>query len=709
MSPDGRWAIVSNNEQSPAAPSALPPGSSNVLAGYSLAVVDTRTLRVASVYGGAGASFFEGVAAVNDAARPGRTLVLASGGSSNLVRTFDLSGDGTLSPLGDGIPVAGFPGALAVSLDGRTAYVSQNLGGSVTAIDLVNRRALGTRAVGYSPNGVAVSSAHAYVTNGGLSTYGPLSQPVPMPEFANPQSSDRSSSLSTLNIGLGGGLDASDSATPLRMDPAPDGTNLVGSARPGAIVARRDGQFAYVAMENVDRIATVALRGEPRVVAGLDLRLFVNAPYGTQPSAEVLSRDGKRLYVALAGLNAVAVLDARNPAQLHRLGLIPTGWYPSALALSPDGRYLYVTDAKGVDGWGLLQRIDMKTLPLIKVTLSALRYNRNVASAAPNAAVPPLRSGVRSNVIDRIVYIAVGDSSFDAVFGPAAQSDTPNLRALARTYGLADNFYVDDMNIDANRQFSLGGVATLYAQRTLHVNAGRAPFDAHASDPEDYARAGYVFNGLARAGISFRDYGALLDLSGFQPAPATKPRSRGRYPAGLGGSYTLAVPALAVLDGAVAPNFPGWNPSIPNAARAQAFIDDMGPLVQSDRGPALTYIWLPASASAGGMADADRALGKIVEFLSHTPHWSSTAVFVVGDGIDAPSDSVNRARSYAVVVSPLAKRGYVGHAHLSVASVLKTEEELLGLQPLALPDLLSTDMADFLGAVPYPSPYQAIP
>jgi hypothetical protein len=70
---------------------------------------------------------------------------------------------------------------------------------------------------------------------------------------------------------------------------------------------------------------------------------------------------------------------------------------------------------------------------------------------------------------------------------------------------------------------------------------------------------------------------------------------------------------------------------------------------------------------------------------------------------------VNRARSFALVVSPLAKHGYIGNTHLSTASVLKTEEELLGLQPLSLGDLLSSDMAEFFGQVPYPSAYQALP
>ncbi len=507
------------------------------------------------------------------------------------------------------------------------------------------------------------------------------------------------------------------------MDPIPDGVDNVGGAHPGALVMRRDGAYAYVSLANVDRVSTVQLTGEPHVVGGLDLRLFVNAPYGTQPDAEVLSSDGTRLYVALAGLNAVAVLDARTPAMLHRLGLIPTGSLPSALALSPDGRYLFIASARGVDGWGLLQRVDLKKLPLKDATLSALRYNRAVSAARRNAAVPALRSNRKSNVIDHVVYIAVGSGTYDGVFGDLGRGDadpayvsynastTPNLHALARTYGIADNFYADSMNADINTQFALSGMTTAYVEHTLPVNAGRAPFDAHGADPDDYPRAGYLFNSLRRAGLSFRDYGALLNVSGYQPA-MPQPQQRGRAStldaSGLGGLYTLDVPALAALDGNVDLSYAGWNPLIADSARAAEFVADMDRLVRADQEPAFTYVWLPTSGGTS-MADADRALGSIVAFLSHTPHWSSTALFIAGEGAAGTRDHVNRSRSYALVVSPLAKQGYVGHHHLSYASLVKTEEELLGLPPSSLGDLLATDMADFFGNVPYPNAYQAIP
>jgi DNA-binding beta-propeller fold protein YncE len=702
LTPDGRFAIVSNDEQDNAAPSALPRTAGAIMPGYSLAVIDTATMRIASAYQAPGASFFIGVAALRDPKNPAQTIVLASDGANNVVRVLDLAANGSLTAEPQSIPVPGFPATIDVALGGRVAYVAENVGDRVTAIDIADRRTLHDVEVGYAPFAAELDGNRLLVTNGGLARYRPLTQPAATPAFTNAAADEyRSSSLSVVQVDSYGDL-TSDSPSVVRMDPVPDGVENVGGARPGALVVRRDGRFAYVALSNVDRVATLAVQGEPHVVAGLDLRLFVNAPYGSEPSAEVLSSDGNRLYVALAGLNAVAVLDARNPAKLHRLGLIPTGWYPSALALSPDGRFLYVADAKGVDGWGQVQRIDLKRLALVKSTLSALRYNRSVGLARENTIVPPLRSNRRSSAIAHVVCITVGSGTYDAIFGDQSASQTPNLRALASQYALADDFFVSDLNRDANLQTILGG-PTLYAQQTLHVNAGRSPYDAHAQDPDDYARAGYIFNQLARAHLSFRDYGGLIDLSGYTPTLMTKRTTL----TGLGGLYTLDVPALAALNNAVDLDYPAANPQIDDAARAAEFEHDMASLVAANQEPAFVYISLPA-ASAAEMADADRALGQIVGYLSRTPQWSSTAIFIMTQDTGNMPDRVNRARSFALVVSPLAKRGYVGHAHLSPASVMKTEEELLGLPPLALPELLSTDMADFFSTVPYPSPYQPI-
>jgi YVTN family beta-propeller protein len=442
LAPGGRYAIVSNDLPDASLASGAPATASFLRAGYALTVVDTASMRVASVFTAPGLALYCGVAALRDPADPSRTLVLASDGPNGLVRVFDLSSGGTLTAEPASIPVPGYPAAITLSPDGRIAYVTSSAAGTVSTIDVAARSVLHTVPVGFTPFGVARSQNGLYVADGGLQAYQALAQPASAPTFATVSGSPyRSSALSIVPLAANGDAAVTDASTSaVRMDPIPDGVDTVGGAHPGSVVVRRDGRFAYVSLANVDRIATVALSGEPHVVGGLDIRLFVSAPYGTQPDAEALDPNGRRLYVALAGLNAVAVIDSTNPAQLHRLGLIPTGALPSALAISPDGRYLYVTAARGVDGWGLLQRIDLHSLTkpgLVKATLSALRYNRSVSVEKPNAVVPPLRSLRKSNVIDRVVYISVGASTFDGIFGDLGLPDSdPALTAYGESANL---------------------------------------------------------------------------------------------------------------------------------------------------------------------------------------------------------------------------------------------------------------------------------
>jgi len=345
----------------------------------------------------------------------------------------------------------------------------------------------------------------------------------------------------------------------------------------------------------------------------------------------------------------------------------------------------------------------------VKWTLDALRYNRTPATAKPDPIVPPLRSGRRSDAIDHVVFIAVQSPGYDAMFGDLAdpagephgngdpsletypQSVTPNLHALAHAYALADNFYAADEDAGVATQVPLVGTVSLYAQLMAGVGAARNPATDFGDDPEEYTRAGTIFNALERAGLSYRDYGGMLHLSGESAA-----------------GYTLGVPALAALSGNADLMYSMQESRGDAARRAAEFASDMTRYVQADAEPNFVYVALPVPNRPSGMAETDRALGSIVDFISHTPHWSSTAIFVVPEGVIPSTDHVNDLRSYALVVSPLARRGYVGRAHLYPAGVLKTEEEIFGLEPLSLGDLLATDMADFFLDVPDPEPYDAI-
>ncbi|HEY1429561.1 MAG TPA: alkaline phosphatase family protein [Candidatus Tumulicola sp.] len=683
LTPNGRFAIVSNNDdRAGGAPSQASP----LAAGASLAVVDAISMRVKSLYQDPGMSFSGGVAALNDPAQPGRTLVLASDGPHGVVLVFDLDSTGTLTPETQRVtlPPQAFPSGIAVTPNGRTAYVADSRGNAVYSVDVAQRRVTATLAAGYGTQHVAVAGGHVVATSGSAAAFEPVASPAPRPPFGAPAfDADRSMVSSVFVTGADGTL----GSNPYRvhMDQQPDGSQVIGGDAPGAVVISRDGSTGYVALSNVDRVAVLALNGEPHVVRGLDLRLFPDAPYGAQPSALALSRDGKRLFVALAGLDSVAVLDARSPSR-YRYGLVPTGWFPTALAVSPNGRYLYVVGAKGVDGWGVLSRVDLKHTSLIRATMNTLRYTRVAGVAHFNAVVPPLRSARRSDTIQHVVYVGVDPQTYDGAFGADATAD-PNLHALATAYASADNFYAADRDRDVARAYSYSGSATLATELAAPIGLSKVPPGAGADDPDGYPRFGSLFDALARAGLTYRDYGGLLSQTGFD---GTGYRSNVPAPLGLAANADLA-----------------YDTAIDPLKRADEFARDMQRYVDAGQMPSFAYVRLAGLTGSSPAAD-DRALGRIVQYLSTTQAWSATAVFIVPEGVDG-ADRVNPLRSYCLVVSPSAKRAYVGHANLSVASVLKTEEELLGINPLGLNDLLATDMADFFAAAPDPQPYTAIP
>ncbi len=781
LSPDGRYAIVSNDdEREEGVHSSVDPLTTG---GYSLAVVDTQTMRVTDRYRAPKEAFFAGIVALADPVQPTRTLVLAAGGPANAVYAFTLDSSGQLRPDSKHlIAIPGptdalfadaghsFPAQIVLAPSGGHAYVVNELGENVSVIDTASRALLpGATSVGFFPAGAAIAGNKLIVANEGLMRYAVLPTPARLPPYATaPPDLARASSLSVLAIGGDGTLSQSANDAPpfanapIPMDPTPDGDRVVGGAHPTAVVTTPNGRFAFVAMTNVDRIAAVSL-ADGKVVGGTELRLFDRAPYGTQPLALALSRDGSRLYVALAGLNAVAVIDARDPVHLHRLGLIPTGWYPTALVLGDNDRTLYTVSAKGFGHdagfvgdpatgadanavWSTLQRLDLQAIKLTETTRNTLRFARSIAPAKTNIVVPQTLTVGPSAAIKHIVVILQENKTYDAMLGdltdaqgkPYGPGDpkyvsfgasvTPNLHELARTYALSGNTFADAEESDAGHQFFAAGISSAYTERTQLSKTGRRPLANKNEDPEDYPRAGYIFNNLARHGISFRDYGDFIRVSGFDEGAsknvkADDPNFAGiadtlAPTSGLGGLFALNVPAPLVLAGHVDEDYPGWNLRVRDERRAREFIRDFDALAKTNAIPKYIYIWLPADHGGVGanipplpeeVADGDRALGMIVEHLTHAPTWRDTAIFVAPDDAQSSRDHIDEYRTYAIVISPYARHHYLSMRHTSTVSILKTTEELLGLPALSLGDLLASDMADCFTTTPVLAAFTMIP
>ena len=70
------------------------------------------------------------------------------------------------------------------------------------------------------------------------------------------------------------------------------------------------------------------------------------------------------------------------------------------------------------------------------------------------------------------------------------------------------------------------------------------------------------------------------------------------------------------------------------------------------------------------------------------------AIFITYDDAQSSLDHIHPHRTPLIVVSPYAKPGYVAKRHYVTASIVKTEELLLGLPANNLGDLLATDLRD---------------
>jgi hypothetical protein len=330
-----------------------------------------------------------------------------------------------------------------------------------------------------------------------------------------------------------------------------------------------------------------------------------------------------------------------------------------------------------------------------------------------------------------------------------------NHQQLAVKFAAGVNYYSDSEESDAGHQFCASGMASDYTEKTLLVKSGRGLLVNKNFDPEDYPEHGYIYNNAARNGVSFKLYGleaariigsdtgtnlptTLNDPpSGLAGAPELKDDNFhitqplvnlgdvSSPTQGIGQTFFMVMPGLAVVGEKNANgeprldlNYPGYNFNISDQRRAQEFIQDFDRMVAQNTLPQFIYLYVPnehtggVQAPNGGqvfgsasnvqqVADGDVAVGLVVKHLMESPVYydkdSNTGVAIISTRDDAQStlDHIHPHRTPLVVMGPFAKPGYYSTRHYNSASVVKTEELLLGLPPNNLGDLMATDLRDF--------------
>jgi hypothetical protein len=416
----------------------------------------------------------------------------------------------------------------------------------------------------------------------------------------------------------------------------------------------------------------------------------------------------------------------------------------------PDDPFIGTDDA---NGQGVLNILDVPTdAALAKMTRDVLANNgivdRSADRAAMTSPVVPTTPGKASDEIKYVVFIAKENHTFDTIFdhvpganadpsllkwglhatvsapGQPTLTDVPvmtNHNALARQFALSDNFYVEPEASGVGHRWLVGVMPNNFCQMTytlrwdFRLNSSapgrRASFGGNASiAPEDYPEAGAVWDHLARHSVPFRNYGEGFEFAGVDEGEDLHP---------TGARETVNLPMPKALFDNTCREFANFNMNIPDQYRAYWFQKDVTErfLTPGKPMPAFTYIALcmdhgddprpdhgyPYKASY--MADDDLALGRIVEFLSHTPYWKNMAIFVAEDDAGGEPDHVDAQRSVLLAISPWIKRRYVSHRHATITSFHRTLYELLGLPPLSYVDALANDFSDCFTTRPDFTPY----
>jgi hypothetical protein len=212
-------------------------------------------------------------------------------------------------------------------------------------------------------------------------------------------------------------------------------------------------------------------------------------------------------------------------------------------------------------------------------------------------------------------------------------------------------------------------------------------------EDSDEPERGFLWTLAKSSGVSFRDYGEMV--KGNPGWPVTQ--------RGLGAD--------------ISPDYVPFDLVTQDQKRADVWIAEFQRFLQDGNMPQLEVLWLPMdhlTAARPGkctpyacMADNDLALGRIVQALSHSPHWKDTVIFVVEDDSQAGPDHVDSHRAPFYAISAYS-RPHTIHRFANTTDVVAAIEDILGLGRLSKFDYFSRSLADVFSATPDLTPYKAL-
>jgi hypothetical protein len=359
--------------------------------------------------------------------------------------------------------------------------------------------------------------------------------------------------------------------------------------------------------------------------------------------------------------------------------------------------------------------------------------------------------------VKHVIYIVKENRTYDQILGdlPGTNGDpsitqfpkaiTPNFHAISSQFVALDNFRCSgEVSMDGWQWSTAGRTADMNDKTTSINYAGRGlsydsegtsrdvnmafgtsaerqqanPInpsdpdllpgprnDVELDGPNGEEGAGYIWNAALRAGKSVRNYGFFIDLTLYS-APASLggiPLVRDPFTAGIKVATATTADLLPLTD----TYFRGFDPAFPDFWRFKEWEREFDGYVASSSLPTFETLRLMEdhtgsfSTAIDGVntpeiqqADNDYAVGLVADKVAHSPYASSTLIFVLEDDSQDGPDHVDAHRSTAYVVGPYVKHGAVVSTRYGTVNMLRTIEDVLGLEHLSLHDAGSLPMTD---------------
>ena len=709
---------------------------------------------------------FNGLLFTKDAS--GKANFLWAAQSADLLK-FPVNADGTLgTPTALDLPGQtrgpsktkdqALPASIALSPDGQKLIVILNGNNTLAIVDPAKPAALVQIPVGNAPRDVVVVGQTAYVANQG----GRVAQPH---DFTNPSYDTDIVSDTTDGRATTGTVSAVDLTSATVTATIATGTGPSSMLRWGTdllVTNSNDDTVSVIDTTNNAVVQTFAANpapgakygAQPNGLARLDAS-HLAVSLGRDNAVAIYTFSGGKTPARLDGLIPtgwypadVLVDSALNKVVISSIkGLGSVG--PTKIQKEGAG----TTPALGHSVYahvGTLQLLDNPSgneRALQQGTNAVMANNQWFGLATRNRAgnshakpvAVPVHLGDPSK-IKHVFLIVKENRTYDQVLGDDKRGNgdpslaqfgrtvTPNFHALAQSGPLIDNLYSGGTLSADGHNWLTQAFNNDYNERQFGSFARSYP--ASGGDALAYGQGGFLWDDALRHGRSAHSWGEYANyFSGPNNAPARgdwqqwyhdsqvlEGKASGPLHAPVG--YYQTHSDVPSLDKILSPAYPNFQLQIPDQYRTDLFLRDFRQMEAHNALPALNLAWVMCDHTSGSapgfpvpasqVADNDLAFGRMVDAISHSKDWKSTAVFVIEDDSQDGVDHVDGHRNVALIASPYARRGALVHTSYNQLNLVRTIEQILGLPAMNSLDLAATPMFDAFTNTPNYTPFKAL-